>query len=193
VDLRRPRSAATAGNREASTGRGAPSSRGALSASPLRGMLELSAAMRAVGAEPTLRSAVAALEREALRLTTAREATVLVVDRVRNALWTCAGSAISDEVSGLVVHVADTGHRELSGHALYEPIGAPPARAVLALRRTARDRFDPDAVALIAALAGGVAATLHRLIDAASRAQPGEPGELAPRLGEASNRAPRRP
>jgi hypothetical protein len=37
---------------------------------------------------------------------------------------------------------------------------------VLALRRRAHDRFDPDDIALVAALAGGVAATLQRLFDA---------------------------
>jgi hypothetical protein len=128
-------------------------------------MLALSAAMRAVGAEPLLRPAVAVLEREACRLTGAREATVIVIDRAHGTVWTRDGSVISDEVHALVARVAERGERAVFGHALFEPVGVPPACAVLALRRRAQDRFEPDDIALVAALAGGVAATLQRLID----------------------------
>ncbi|TMQ05734.1 MAG: hypothetical protein E6J90_48050 [Deltaproteobacteria bacterium] len=128
-------------------------------------MLALSAAMRAVAAEPLLRPAVAVLEREVCRLTPAREATVIAIDRA-GAVWTRDGSVISDEVHQLVTRVAGTGQRAAFGHALFEPIGGPPARAVLAVRRRPRDRFADDDIALVSALAGGVAATLNRLISA---------------------------
>jgi hypothetical protein len=131
-------------------------------------MLELSAAMRAVAAEPRLRPAVAALQREVCRLTGACEATVIALDRAHGTLWTRDGSAMSDQIRDLVTQVADTGRRAVLGHALFEPIGGPPARAVLALRRPAYERFADDDLALVAALSGGVAATLHRLIDAAA-------------------------
>jgi hypothetical protein len=137
-----------------------------VSVSPLRSMLELSAALRAVAAEPLLRPAVTALEREACRLTGASEATVFVPDRSRRTLWTRDGSVISDEIRALVTGVADTGRRGVFGHALLEPIGGPPARAVLVLRRCVHERFGSDDIALVAALAGGVAATLTRLISA---------------------------
>jgi hypothetical protein len=138
------------------------------SANPLRTMLELSAAMRAVADQPLLRPAVAVLQREACRLTGAAEATVIAIDRARGTVWTRDGSAISDEIHDLVAQVAESGRRALSGHALFEPIGGPPARAVLALRRHAYARFETEDIALVAALSGGVAATLNRLIDAAT-------------------------
>jgi hypothetical protein len=128
-------------------------------------MLALSAAMRAVAAEPLLRPAVAALEREVCQLARAREATVIALDRARGTVWTRDGSAISDEVHDLVTRVAGSG-RAVFGHVLFEPIGGPPARAVLAVRRRARDRFEADDVALVSALTGGVAATLNRLLGA---------------------------
>jgi hypothetical protein len=138
------------------------------SVSPLRSMLDLSAALRAVGAEPLLRPAVTVLEREACRLTGACEATVFIPDhpRRRSTLWTRDGSVISDEIRALVVGVADSGRRGVFGQALFEPIGGPPARAVLVLRRRIHERFGADDIALVAALAGGVAATLTRLLGA---------------------------
>jgi hypothetical protein len=127
-------------------------------------MLELSAALRAVAAEPLLRPAVAVLQREACRLTGASEATVIIPDRARGTVWTRDGSVISDEICALVTGITDSGQRAVFGHALYEPIGAPPTCAVLALRRRVHHRFAADEIALVAALTGGVAATLNRLL-----------------------------
>jgi hypothetical protein len=129
-------------------------------------MLELSAAARAVAAEPSLRAAVATLQREACRLTRSRDATVVTFDWTRRTAWTLDGSLVSGEVRALVARVAGGGQRELSGHSLIEPIGGAPARAVLALRRAAGDRFDMNDVALVAAFAGSVAATINRLLSA---------------------------
>jgi hypothetical protein len=126
-------------------------------------MLELSAAVRAVAAEPLLRPAVAALQREACRLTRATEATLVMADRERG-MWTLDGAVISDEMRELVAWVAGRGKREVFGHTLVEPIGGAPSRAVLVLRRPAYDRFTSEDVALVSALTGGVAATLHRLL-----------------------------
>jgi hypothetical protein len=111
---------------------------------------------------------VAALEREACRLTGASEATVIALDRAHGTVWTRDDSAVSDEILDLVTQVADTGRRARFDHALFEPIGGPPARAVLALRGRAYERFTDHDIALLAALTGGVAATLHRLLDAAT-------------------------
>jgi len=133
-------------------------------------MLELSAALRAVAAQPRLRPAVAVLQREACRLTGAREATVIAIDRAHGTVWTRDGSAVSDEILDLVTQVADSGRRARFDHAVFEPIGGPPARAVLALRGDAYARFIDHDIALLAALSGGVAATLHRLLDAAAAA-----------------------
>jgi len=130
-------------------------------------MLALSAALRAVASEPLLRPAVAALQREACRLTEACEATVIAIDRTRGRFWTLDGSTISDEVGALVARVADSGQREVFGHALVEPIGGQAGWAVLVLRRRSYHRFEADDIALVAALVGGVAATMNRLLHAA--------------------------
>ena len=55
-------------------------------------MLALSAATRAVVAEPQLRPAVDALQREACRLTGAADATVIALDPARGSLWTRDGA-----------------------------------------------------------------------------------------------------
>lgn len=143
-------------------------------------MLALSAATRAVVAEPQLRSAAAVLQREACRLTGAREATVIALDRTRGTLWTRDDSAMSDEIHRLVAHVAATGQRAVLGHALLEPIGGPPACAVLVLRRRADEQFAANDMALVGALIGGVAATLNRLVERSFH-PPGAPPLRVPR------------
>ena len=162
VDSRRTPSLVTALPRPAASATRAEGS-GAFG-SPVPSMLELSAATRAVAAEPVLRGAVAALQREACRLTRSREATVVTFDWDKRTAWTLDGSLMSGEVRALVTRVAGGGQREVSGHSLIEPIGGAPARAVLALRCGPGDRFRDDDVALIAALAGSVAATINRLL-----------------------------
>ncbi|HEX3765108.1 MAG TPA: hypothetical protein VHW23_40710 [Kofleriaceae bacterium] len=128
-------------------------------------MLALSAATRAVAAESQLRPAAAMLQREACRLTGASSATLIAIDPARGTLWTGGDTTVSDEIWRVVTRVAATGQRAVLGQVLLEPIGGPPACAVLALRRRAGERFEVDDLALVAALVGGVAATLHRLID----------------------------
>lgn len=141
-------------------------------ASPVPSMLDLSAATRAVAAETQLEPAIAALQREACRLTRSHEATVVTVDWANRRVWTLDGSVISDEVRELIARVAGRGQREVFGHALVEPIGSAPARAVIVLRRSAKARFTPDDLALVAALIGGVAATINRLLCARFSARP---------------------
>jgi len=137
-------------------------------ASPVPSMLELSAATQAVAAETKLWPAIAVLQREACSLTRSHEATVIMFDWARRTARTLDGSVMSDEVRELVARVAGRGQREVFGHALVEPIGTAPARAVLVLRRAPGARFEPDDLALVSALVGGVAATLNRLVAAAA-------------------------
>jgi hypothetical protein len=133
---------------------------------PLPSMLELSAAARAVAAETQLRPAIAVLQREVCWLTRSEKATVMTFDGVRRTVWTLDGEVSSHEIRQIVARVASGGKHEVFEHALIEPIGRAPARAVLALWRTHAARFEDDDVALVAALIGGVAATINRLLGA---------------------------
>jgi hypothetical protein len=137
---------------------------GAVLVSPVPSMLELSAAVRAVAAEPRLKSAIAVLQREARALTRSHDATVVIYDWVHRDAWTLDGSVMSREFDEIVARVAGRGQRELFGHVLVEPIGSAPACSVLALRRAVTDPFAPDDIALVAALVGGIAATVNRLL-----------------------------
>jgi hypothetical protein len=127
-------------------------------------MLELSAATRAVAAEAQLRPAIAVLQREVCWLTRSQKATVMTFDGVRRTVWALDGLVSSVEIREIVARVATRGQREVFDRALIEPIGSAPARAVLALWRTQATRFEPDDIALVTALVGGVAATINRLI-----------------------------
>jgi hypothetical protein len=127
-------------------------------------MLELSAAARAVAAEPLLRPAIQVLQREACALTRSREATVVLFDGPRREARTLAGPITSDEFCEIVTRVARRGKRELYESALVEPIGNAPARAVIALWRPAGSPYEPYDIALLSALVGGVTATVHRLL-----------------------------
>jgi hypothetical protein len=131
---------------------------------PLPSMLELSAAARAVVAETRLPSAIGVLQREVCWLTRSQKATVMTFDGARRTVWSIDGLVSSKEIREIVARVASRGQREVFDHALIEPIGRAPARAVLALWRTHAARFEDDDVALVGALVGSVAATINRLI-----------------------------
>jgi hypothetical protein len=139
---------------------------GAAFASPLPSMLELSAATRAVAAEPTLAGALAALQRQACALTRSTTAAVVLFDGAKRIARTADGPITSAEFLDVVTRVASRGRREVFDDALVEPIGLAPSRAVLALWRPAARPFEPHDIALLAALVGGITATLHRLLAA---------------------------
>jgi hypothetical protein len=148
--------------------RPAPPDDGVL-ASPVPSMLELSAATRAVAAETELSPAVAVLQRVARSLTRSRDAMVVIYDWSNHAAWTLDAAVISTELGERAARVAAHAQREVLGHALLEPIGAAPVRAVLILQRFATDRFSPDDITLVCALVGGIAATVSRLVVSARR------------------------
>lgn len=127
-------------------------------------MLELSAASRAVAAEPLLRPALAALQREARALTRSLDAAVVTFDGPDRVARTVDGPITSAVFRDIVTRVAHRGRAEVFDHALVQPVGAAPACAAIALWRPADAPFEPYDVALVAALAGSVAATIQRLI-----------------------------
>jgi len=116
----------------------------------------------AIGAEPTLRGALAAIEREARRLTMALEGLAIVVDWARLACWTMTGPITDAAVHDLIREVAVGRAPRIVGNALFVPIGRAPAAAVIAVRRILP--FTSAEVATLGALALGVAPTIDRLL-----------------------------
>ncbi len=126
---------------------------------------DLAAAARDIGAETTFEGAARRIETEALRLTGCAEAMCVAFDWARRQARSPRGPITTPQVIELVADVAGRGRRQIIGCALLEPIGVAPAMAVLALRRRA-GVFTPTDLGSIAALAGGVAQTLQRLLTA---------------------------
>ena len=140
--------------------------RSGVMATPLASMQDLSAIIRTLAAEPTFETAARLVQREACRLTRSTDALVVVVDWARSVIWTLQGRVTSEATQQLVAQVASSGHRSVLGNSLLEPLGNAPARAVLALRRPSGLSFQPAEVAMVAALAGGFAPILERLLAA---------------------------
>jgi hypothetical protein len=139
-----------------------PARRGVMT-TPLTAMQDLSSVIRALAAESTFDSAAQLVQREACRLTRS-DALVVVVDWARGVIWTLQGRVSSEPTQQLVAQVASSGHRSVLGNSLLEPLGNAPARIVLALRRPPGMSFQASEVAMIAALAGGFAPILERLV-----------------------------
>ena len=118
---------------------------------------------RRLAGESQLASAATSLQRALCKLLDINDAVVAWIDWPRRAAWTATGR-LSLQTEELVLQVAGSGHREVLGGAVIEPIGRAPARAALALRRPSGQRFGSDECYAIATLAQAVAPTLDRLI-----------------------------
>jgi hypothetical protein len=125
-------------------------------------MHELTAIAVSIAAETTFEGAAVRLQREVARLTGSTEALCVAFDWARRIARTVTGTIHSEQVTELVAQVAGSGRRSLIGNALLVPIGAAPARAVLALRRGTE--FQPQEAELVAGLAAGLAPTFERLL-----------------------------
>jgi hypothetical protein len=131
---------------------------------PLPSMHELTAISVAIAAEVTFDAAALRFQREARRLTRSTEALCVGFDWPRRIAWTVHGRIANEAVKELVAQVAGSGRWSLLGNALLLPIGAVPARVVLALRRPSGSSFQLAEAAMVSALCGGVAPTFERLI-----------------------------
>jgi hypothetical protein len=132
----------------------------------LPSMHQLISLVRGITGETSLRGAVSRLERDTRPLLGLTDALCVWLDWPHRVVWSIAGRA-SAAVQELVIAVAGSGRRTLLGNALIEPIGPPPARAVLAIRRSPGHEFDAGELTLIATLSNSIAPTLDRLIAAA--------------------------
>jgi len=129
---------------------------------PLPSMHELSNVSRAVAAEVTFADAARRLEHESARLTRSTEAMCVAIDWARRRAWSAGGEIENPAVIDLVADVAGGGKTTVIGNALVVPIGAAPARAVLALRRPGT--YQGHEAGMVSALCGGVAPVFARLV-----------------------------
>lgn len=130
----------------------------------LPSMHQLISLVRGITGETTLRAAVTRLERDSRPLLGLTDALCMWLDWPHRVVWSIAGRA-AGAVQELVIGVAGSGRRTVLGNALLEPIGPPPARAVLAIRRGAN--FDDIDFAMISTLSNSIAPAMDRLIAAA--------------------------
>ncbi|MEJ7599719.1 MAG: hypothetical protein WKG01_17565 [Kofleriaceae bacterium] len=123
---------------------------------------DLAAISRAIEGERTLEAASEKLQHEICRALLANDALVLWIDWPLRMVRSVSGRA-APEVEELVLEVAGSGKRVLVQGAVIEPIGAPPARVVLAMRKPLGVTFARDELAAIGALSIGIAPTFDRL------------------------------
>ncbi len=129
-------------------------------------MHELAATATNLGNAPTLVAGVWQLQRDLRRLLQLTDVLCAWIDWPRREVQTASGR-LGTQLAELVTDVAGSGHRELLGNTLIEPVGRSPARAVLAFRRTSGSTFSGSEVAMISTITTGIAPTLDRLIAAA--------------------------
>lgn len=129
----------------------------------LPAMRDLTAVALAVTDAPALSHAVAVIERELHALLGLAEVHCIWIDWARRAAWTAAGRA-AGHIEELALVVAGSGRRMTFGAALLQPLGPPPTRAVLALRRPPGSSFSPGERTLLATLATAIGPALDRLV-----------------------------
>lgn len=113
----------------------------------------------ALAGEHDLLAAATAVETEARRVTRSDEALCVLVDWANGVAFTPRGRIDMAEVCELVRDVASRGQPRQVGDALLVPLGAAPARAVLAVRR--RIPYSQDEHTALA----GVVATATPVLD----------------------------
>jgi len=121
-----------------------------------------------IESERTLEAAAQRLQHEICRALLASEALVLWIDWPLRLVFTASGRA-NPAVTELVLDVAGSGKRSIVEGAVIEPIGAPPARVVVALRKPEGAKFSRDELAAIGALSIGIAPRFDRLTRVTSR------------------------
>jgi len=142
-----------------------PVARAGVMSTPLAmpSMHDLATIARNLAAESSLLAAVVRLQRDVGRLLRVTDTLCVWLDWPRRIAWTLSGR-LGVQVHELVMQVAGSGHRTIVGSALVEPIGPAPTRSVLALRKPPGMTFGRDELAMIGALAAGIAPALDRLI-----------------------------
>jgi membrane fusion protein (multidrug efflux system) len=123
---------------------------------------------RRIALQGDLVAAMRVLHHGLSRLTDSPDATCVLFDAARCSAWVPDGDsprALDDQVQQWVVQVASSGRRVVFGHALLEPVGPAPARAVLILRRppTSAAYGEPE-IATVAAIAAALAGLVGHFV-----------------------------
>jgi hypothetical protein len=126
-------------------------------------MHELATVAKNVANASSLVAAAAQLQRDACKLLRVTNAVCIWLDWPRRIASTLDGR-LGEQLEELAIDVAGSGRRSLIGSALVEPLGPPPTRMVLALRKPTGTTFDASELTIIRTLAAGIAPALDRLI-----------------------------
>jgi hypothetical protein len=132
---------------------------------PMQGLTQIVAVL---GRELDLRAAVAQLQKRIAGALKLRDALCFWIDWPNRIAWTLSGR-VHHGVEEQVIEVAGSGKRSMLAGAVIEPIGPPPTRAVLALRKPSGIVFTPNDLIVIQTLAQSIAPALDALIRAKAK------------------------
>ena len=145
---------------------------------------------RRIALQSDLPAAMRVLRHGLSRLTDSPDATCVFFDAALCSAWVVPDDSgrrgLDDQVQQLVARVASSGRRAVLGHALIEPVGPAPARAVFVIRRPpTRPGYDELEIATVAAIAAAVVGLIGHFVaeHVARRDQPRRDASSAPRPG----------
>jgi biotin carboxyl carrier protein len=126
---------------------------------------------RRIAMQADLPAAMRVLYHGLSQLTGSPDAMCVFFDPALCATWAVpdgnAPRALDDRVQQLVAEVAGSGRRAVLGHALIEPVGPAPARAVLVIRRPpAAEAYGSSEIATVAAIAAAVVGLVGHFVAA---------------------------
>ncbi|MEO8700028.1 MAG: hypothetical protein ABI867_08285 [Kofleriaceae bacterium] len=128
-------------------------------------MHALASLARNLGNASSLLAGVVQLQRDASKLLQIHDVLCLWIDWPRRIAYGANGR-VGPEVEDLVTEIAGAGRGAFVSGALVEPLGPPPARAVLALRKRSGSSFTEQERTIIRTLAAGLAPAFDRVLAA---------------------------
>lgn len=132
---------------------------------PMQGLTQIVAGL---ARERDLRTAVAQLQNSIAGALKLRDALCFWIDWPNRIAWTLGGR-VQHEIEEQVIATAGAGKRSLFAGAVVEPVGPPPTRAVLALRKPSGLAFTSSELIVIQTLAHAIAPALDKLVRAKAK------------------------
>jgi hypothetical protein len=126
-------------------------------------MHALASLARNLGNARSLLAGVVQLQRDLTRMLEVSDVLCIWIDWPRRRAYGANGR-LGPGVQELVTELAGCGRGAFVSGALVEPLGPPPARAVLALRKLSNAQFTDHELTMIRTLAGGLAPAFDRLL-----------------------------